>query len=51
MIWNTVEAVVRGHAQDAKKVFVTGAGSLQECQNTAFVWELRKTAFCEGGLK
>ena len=51
MIWNTVEAVVRGHPRTAKKVSVTGAGSLRECQNTAFVWELRKTAFCESGLK
>ena len=51
MIWNTVEAVVRGHPRAVKKVSVTGAGSLWECQNTAFVWELRKTAFCESGLK
>ena len=59
----TVEAVVSGHPRDgghprnggyprvAKKVSVTGAGRLWECQNTVFVWELRKTGFCEGGRK
>ena len=51
MIRNTVEDLVRGHPQDAKKVSVTGAGSLRECQNTAFIWELRKTVYCEGGHK
>ena len=30
---------------------VTGAGRLRECKNTEFVWELRKTAFCEDGRK
>ena len=24
---------------------------LRECKNTEFVWELRKTGFCEGGRK
>ena len=32
-----------GHPRDAKKVPLTGAGHLQECKNTEFVWELRKT--------
>lgn len=45
MIWNTVEAVVRGHPWDAKKVSVTGAGSLRECQNTDFVWSWEKWCF------
>ena len=30
---------------------VTGAGRLQECKNTEFVWELGEIAFCEGGRK
>ena len=46
-----MEALVRGHPQDVKKESVTGVGHLQECQNTEFVCELRKTAFCEGGRK
>ena len=45
----TVEALVSGHPQDAKKVFVPGAGRLQECENTEFVLGLSKTGFCEGG--
>ena len=40
-----------GYPRVAKKVSVTGAGRLWECQNTVFVWELRKTGFCEGGRK
>ena len=32
-------------------VSITGAGHLRECKNKEFVWELRKTAFCEGGHK
>ena len=32
-----------------EKVSVTRAGSLLEYRNTEFVWELRKTGFCEGG--
>ena len=40
-----------GHPREAKKFSVTGAGCLRECKNTEFVWELRKTAFCEGGCK
>ena len=40
-----------GYPRVAKKVSVTGAGRLWECQNTEFVWELRKTGFCEGGCK
>ena len=40
---NRVEALVSGLPQDVKKVSVTGAGSLQECKNTEFEWELRKT--------
>ena len=46
-----VEALVSGHGRDAKKVPVTGAGRLRECKNTEFVREVRKTRFCEGGLK
>ena len=42
---HTVEALVSGHPRDAKKVFVTGAGHLQEFKITKFVWELRKTHF------
>ena len=42
---HTTEAVISRHPWDAKKVFVTGAGLLQEFKNTEFVWELRKTAF------
>ena len=26
-----------------------GPSLLRECKNTEFVWELRKTGFCEGG--
>ena len=39
-----VEADVRGHPQDTKKVSViTGAGHFWECKNTEFVWQLRET--------
>ena len=38
-------------SRDAKKMSVTGAGRLSECKDTEFVWELRKTGFCEGGRK
>ena len=39
-----VEADVRGHPQDTKKVsIVTGAGHFWECKNTEFVWQLRET--------
>ena len=48
---STVEALVSRNPWDAKKVFVTGAGHLQELKNKAFVWESRKTGFCEGSLK
>ena len=38
-----VEADVRGHPQDTKKVsIVTGAGHFWECKNTEFVWQLRE---------
>ena len=47
----TVEALISRHPWGLKKVSITtGAGCLQECKNTEFVWELRKTAFCEGGF-
>lgn len=36
---NTVKALVSGHAQGVKKVSITGAGCLPECENTDFVWE------------
>ena len=39
-----VEADVRGHPQDTKKVsIITGAGHFWECKNTEFVWQLKKT--------
>ena len=41
----TVEALVSGHPQGVKKVSVTGAGCLQECENTEFVWSLIKLGF------
>ena len=47
----TVKALVSERPRDSKKVFVTGAGRLRECKNTDFVWELKKTRFCEGGRK
>ena len=28
-----------------------GPGLIRECKTTEFVWELRKTGFCEGGRK
>ena len=31
------------------KLSVARAGRLQECKNTEFVWDMRKTGFCEGG--
>ena len=33
----TVEALVSRHPQDAKKVFINGAGQLRGCKNTEFV--------------
>ena len=47
----TVKALVNKRPRDSKKVFVTGAGRLAECKSTDFVWELKKTRFCEGGHK
>ena len=48
----TLEALVCGHRpRDVKKVLVTGADRIREFKNTEFVSELRKTRFCEGGLK
>ena len=44
-----VEALVGGHSRDVKKVSVARAGRLRECKNTEFVWEMRKTGFCERG--
>ena len=38
-----------GHSRDVKKVSVARAGRSWECKNTEFVWEMRKTGFCEGG--
>ena len=40
-----------GYPRVAKKVSVTGAGRLRECENTEFVCELSKTGICEGGRK
>ena len=34
-----------------KKVAITGASRIGECKNTEFVWEWRKTGFCESGHK
>ena len=47
----TVEALMSGHPQNTKKVSVTKAGRLRGCKNTEFLWELRKTGFCEGERK
>ena len=45
-----MEALVSVHPLGIKKVFVTGADSLQECKNTNFVMELREVGSSEGGL-
>ena len=45
------EALMSGHPQHTKKVSVTKAGRLRGCNNTEFLWELRKTRFCEGERK
>ena len=34
-----------------KKVAITGASRTGECKNTEFVWEWRKTGFCESSHK
>ena len=44
-VQNAVEALVSGHHRDAKKMSITGAGRLRECENTEFVWELREPGF------
>ena len=44
---DTVEAFTSGHPWEVKKMSVTGVGRLQECKNTEFLRELRKTGFCE----
>ena len=36
-VQNTMEALVSGHHRDAKKMSITGAGRLRECENTEFV--------------
>ena len=51
IFYTTEEALLSGHLPDAKKVSITVAGPLLEYKNTEFVWELRKTKFCEGGCK
>ena len=33
------KALVSGHPRGSKKVSVTRAGRLRECENTEFVWE------------
>ena len=33
-----------------QKVSVAGAGCLQECKSTEFLWELRKNRFCESSF-
>ena len=48
---NTVEALVSGHPRGVQKVSITGAGGLRESKITEFVWDLRKTGFCESGRK
>ena len=45
----TVEDLMSGHSRYSEKVSITGAGRLRECKNTKFVWEVRKTGFCDGG--
>ena len=45
----TVEVLMSGHPQNAKKVSVTKAGCLRGWKNTEFLWELRKIGFCELG--
>ena len=47
----TVKALVKERPRDSKMMFVTGAGRLREFKNTDFLWELKKTRFCEGGHK
>ena len=42
---STVEALISRHPWGAKKVSITGAGHLQECENTDFVWEFNKKGF------
>ena len=44
---DTVEAFTSVHPWEVKKMSVTEAGRLQECKNTEFLRELRKTGFCE----
>ena len=44
-----METIESEHSRDVKKVSVARAGRLRECKNRDFVWELRKTGFCEGG--
>ena len=48
---NIAEALISRHPQSARKVSVTGAGCLQESENTEFVWEFNKTGFWPGGHK
>ena len=42
---STVEALVSGHPWGMKKVSVTGAGRLRECESIEFVWGFNKTEF------
>ena len=44
---DTVEAFTSGHPWEVKKMSAIEAGRLQECKNTEFLRELRKTGFCE----
>ena len=45
-VTNTVKALKGNrHPRGTKKGSVTGAGRLQECENTEFVWEFNKTGF------
>ena len=47
----TVKALVSGHLRGTKKVSITGAGNLRECENTESVWEFNKTGFWLGGCR
>ena len=40
---------MRTHSGREKGVRTGRAGRLRECNNTEFVWELRKREFCEDG--
>ena len=45
ILGSTGKALVSRHPRGVKKVSITGAGRLRECENSEFAWEFNKMEF------